>query len=161
MIKRFLLVAFLGLWPAWLWAETRYVQVESTRLLKKPSAFSSAMAVLKYQSPVEIIKPVRAYYLVKAANVVGFVPRSSLAVKKPVYAAKLSGSYLSQDEVAMATKGFNAQVEADYRQGNPQLNYTNIDRWEEQTRVPDPFKTFLDFRQLGHLGEFSARGGAE
>lgn len=144
--------------PALAWAEPMYVQVDKTRLLAKPSAFAKARATLAYRTQVDVRGKQGAYYLVQTAQGAGFVAAASLNPKKPKYAARLSGDYVSSEEVAMATKGFNAQVETDYRQKNPSLPYGDLDRWEKATTVAEPVKRYEDFRRVGKLGEFQTGG---
>lgn len=163
MIKRAWMVGMLlaCLLPAWAGAEVKYVQVNQTRLLERPTAFSKAKAVLPYRAAVEVLGQKGAFYYVRSGKTLGYVAQRSLVVAKPAYAAKSSGSYVSSDEVAMATKGFNQQVEAEYRRGNPELAYAELDRLEKATHYPDPAKTFKAFRQTGQLGEFQSGGGGQ
>ncbi|MEW6515564.1 MAG: hypothetical protein AB1439_01485 [candidate division FCPU426 bacterium] len=165
MLKRVFAMVVLLAWfiPAWAQAEVKYVQVNQTRLLERATAFSKAKAVLPYRTAVDVLGQQGAYYLVKAGKAKGYVAQRSLTVKKPAYSTSGSGSreYVSSDEVAMATKGFNQQVEAEYRRGNPDLAYAELDRLEKATACPDPGKTYKAFRKAGCLGEFQKGGGAQ
>jgi hypothetical protein len=147
--------------PGWAGAAVKYVQVSQTRLLERATAFSKTKAVLQYRAAVEVLGQQGAYYFVKSGKLQGYVAQRSLVVTKPAYTAKSSGVYVSSDEVAMATKGFNAQVESEYRQGNPDLAFEELDRLIKATSYPDPNKTFKAFRQAGRLGEFQAGGGSQ
>jgi len=139
----------------------QYVQVDKTRLLAKPSAFSKAKTVLLYRAKVEVLGRKGAYIRVRVESGEGYVPERSLGLKKPVYSAKLSKQYVSSDEVAMATKGFNAQVESEYRRTNPTLDYDNLNQLEKVTACPDPAAAHAAFRKSGKLGEFCEGGDAE
>lgn len=163
MLKRAFIVVVLLAWsiPGQAVAEVKYVQVNQTRLLERPTAFSKAKAVLPYRAAVEVLSQKGAFYYVRSGKTLGYVAQRSLVVTKPTYSAKGSGSYVSSDEVAMATKGFNQQVEAEYRQGNPDLAYAELDRLEKATGYPDPNQTFKAFRKAGRLGEFQSGGGAQ
>jgi hypothetical protein len=154
-------ILFASLLPGWAGAEVKYVQVSQTRLLERATAFSKSKVVLPYRAPVEVLGQQGAYYLVKSGKLQGYVAQRSLAITKPAYTAKSSGVYVSSDEVAMATKGFNAQVESEYRQGNPDLAFEELDRLIKATTYPDPSKTFKAFRQAGRLGEFQSGGGSQ
>lgn len=160
-MKRFcvLLVLFLSL-PALAWAEVMYVQVAKTRLLTKPSAFSRSKATLSYRTKVEVITKTGAYFKVKTKRGTGYVPKRSLVVTKPKYSSRLKGKYISSEEVALATKGFNEQVESDYRRQHNNLPYAALDQLEKDTNYSDPVKTFKTFRKKGKLGEFLT-GGAK
>jgi hypothetical protein len=139
-------------------AEDLYVKVEKARVLKRPSAFAPALTTLPYRTRVQILGKSGTYYQVKTKKGKGYLAKTSVAVSRPVYLSELKGQYLSSDEVAMATKGFNAQVEAEHRQANPKLAYSQLDRWIKLTTYTDPGEQFLTFRQNGALGEFSSQG---
>ena len=104
-------VLVLGL-PGLALADTQYVQVEKARLLEKPSAFSRAKGILGYRTAVEVLGQTGGYCRVRTKTASGYLPAHSLAVTQPAFTSKLSKEYVSSDEVAMATKGFNAQVES-------------------------------------------------
>lgn len=142
------------------WAEesVKYIQLEKARLLEKPSAFSRTVALLPYRTAVQVLATRGAYCQVRAGKRRGFIAEYSLNTKKPNYAASISGNYATSEEVAMATKGFNAQVEAEYRTQNPNLPYDLLDRLEAATRVADPQAEFQSFRQAGKLGEYQSDG---
>lgn len=142
-------------------AETKYVQVDKTRLLTKPSAFSKAKATLPYRTRVDVLGQEGAYARVRTGAGEGYLPARSLSAAKPAFTAKLSKQYVSSDEVAMATKGFNAQVESEYRRKNPALPYDELDRLEKQTSYPDAASAFLAFRKTGKLGEYREGGDAQ
>jgi hypothetical protein len=139
-------------------AEVKYVQVEKARLLKKPSAFSATLATLPYRTSVEIISKQGAFYCVQAKAGKGYIAEASLTLKQPKFSSKLAGRYVSSEEVATATKGFNAQVESEYRQKNPELKYAVLDQIEAQTRYVNPQSEFFAFRKQGKLGEFQKGG---
>jgi hypothetical protein len=155
-----ILLLALGL-AATAWAEIQYVQVEKTRLLSRASAFSKAKVVLPYRTRVETLGRQGAFIQVRTASGTGYVSARSLSDTKPAYSAKLSREYVSSDEVAMATKGFNAQVEAEYRHSNPNLAYDDLNRLEKQTTYADPAAAFQTFRKTGRLGEYRPGGDAE
>jgi hypothetical protein len=157
-----LIFGVLGLMaiPLMAFSETMYVQVEKARLLEKPSSFARCKKNLTYQMPVEVIALQGAFYEVTYQQKHGYLSQRSLTGTKPVYSAKLSKEYVSSEEVALATKGFNAQVEAEYRQKNPALAYKALDRLEVATTYSDEANHFTEFRKTGHLGE-NAKGGSQ
>ncbi|MBN1595937.1 SH3 domain-containing protein, partial [candidate division FCPU426 bacterium] len=128
------------------------------RLLSRPSAFSSAKATLPYQTAVEVLGREGSYCKVKTARGQGYVTKLSLADKKPAYSARLKKDYVSSDEVALATKGFNEQVEAQYRREHAQLPYPEVDKLEKETHYADPAAEFKLFRKQGRLGEYQEGG---
>lgn len=64
------------------------------------------------------------------------------------------------DEVALAGKGFNRQVESEYRQGHPGMHYDWID-WMETIRIePAEMQTFKDAGESAAVGQ-APGGGAQ
>lgn len=64
---------------------------------------------------------------------------------KQVDVSSLSGSRrsVSGDEVALAGKGFNPQVERSYKAKHPELNFQAIDRIEENSVSEEAIKKFI------------------
>jgi len=58
----------------------------------------------------------------------------------------------SEDELTLAGKGFNAQVEKEYRQRNSDLDYRAIDRMEGLTVTSAEVQRFLREGNLGKGG---------
>jgi hypothetical protein len=158
-MKRIVVCFILMLLPLSLWAEVRHVQVEKTRLLKKPTSFSPVAATLNYRTAVEVVSKQGGFYCVQTKQGRGYISEASLTVKQPKFSSKLSGEYVSSEEVATATKGFNAQVESEYRKSNPNLQYAVVDQIESHTHYANPQTAFSAFRKQGKLGEF--QGGGE
>jgi len=65
------------------------------------------------------------------------------------------GSDASAEEVAAATKGFNKQVEAEYKKKNAKLDYDQVNSLLERTAFENPKENLEGFREKGKLGEFS------
>jgi hypothetical protein len=158
-MKTFWLCLLLLLLPMAALAEVRYVQVEKARLLKRASAFSALVAVLPYRTKVEVLNPQGAFFRVQAKQGKGYLAAASLTVNQPKFTSQTSVGNVTSDEVATATKGFNAQVESEYRQQNPNLPYAVLDRLEAQTTCPEPQSAYKSFRKQGKLGEFQNGGG--
>jgi hypothetical protein len=60
----------------------------------------------------------------------------------------------SNDELALAGKGFNEQVEASFKAKNPNLDYTSINRMEAVTISAEEMQRFLS------EGGLTPQGGA-
>ncbi len=158
-MKRFVFLSLgLFLFPMILNAEVRYVQIDKARLLKQPSAFGAAVGTLSYRTSVEVLGQKGPYMYVQTKLGKGYLAESSLTLKKPKFASRISGEYVSSEEVATATKGFNSQVESEYRKSNPKLPYNLLDQLESETKYPSPQTMFVAFRKHGKLGEFKEGG---
>lgn len=136
--------------------DVRYISVSGTRLLSRHSAFSKTIDRLDAGTQVTVIKKYGSYLKVKTSDSQGWIAARSVQTKKPKigYSDKKT-SDTSSEEVAAATKGFNSDVEGQYKKDNPKLDYDGLDKIEARTTVADPVKDLADFREKGKLGEFS------
>src|SRR3989337_247637 len=85
-----------------------------------------------YNDVLEVISKEGDWYQVKFKGVQGCIHKSSIE-KKSISLSKLVGSEkqsTSGDEVALAGKGFNPQVETLYKKENTHLNFQAVDRIE-------------------------------
>ncbi len=138
-------------------AERSFVQVDGTRLLQRDFAFSRTLARLKAGQEVRVLQTRGDYDLVLAGSRRGWIPLMALKGHRPqIGYSSQAGGQASTEEVAAATKGFNSDVEAEYKARNPSLDYSQLDRLEALTRFADPLDELRGFRRSGRLGEFSA-----
>ena len=84
------------------------------------------------------------WYLVSARGVSGCIHKS--AVESRNFASsgrKASTGGASVDEVSLAGKGFNPQVEAGYRKADKNLNYAAVDEIVKYTVSENSLETFV------------------
>jgi hypothetical protein len=81
---------------------------------------------------------------------------SALTEKKIVFTAgaKDVQTSASSNEVALAGKGFNKQVENEFKGKNPNINYAWIDRMEKFVVSEKQIKQFLKEGELSPEGGF-------
>ncbi len=155
MWKRWIMVmGFSASFPEIASADVMRVQIERARLLTRPSAFSPAKAFLKYGTEIEPRGKTGAYYRVSTAKGEGYLHVAVVTRQRLVMVQKTADAAASSEEVAMATKGFNAQVEASYREDHPDLRFDLVDDVEAKVDILDPVKRFARFRRVGKLGEY-------
>ena len=156
--KRWLMVAVLALAGlAALWAAPMSVIVKETQIRATPSYMGKILAVAKYGDRLEVVSEQSGWAKVNlpSGKGQGWVHISALSAKQVVLKAGEAGatSGASSGEVALAGKGFNKEVEAQYRD-ETQLDYTWIDRMEGYRVSPEQVLAFL---QAGGLPQ----GGAQ
>lgn len=79
----------------------------------------------------------------------GWLHESAITSKKIVVSAKgPTGDRADDRDIAAAGKGFNPQVESEYRKSNPTANYAAVDRMEKLVASD---KTVEDFVRDGNL----------
>ncbi|MCU0918157.1 MAG: SH3 domain-containing protein [Planctomycetes bacterium] len=131
------------------------VQVRSGKVYPKPSYLGTVIATVEYGAQVQAGTLEKGWYPVTTADgKSGWLHESALSKKRIVMRAGTTdvGTGVSSDEVALAGKGFNAQVEAKLRQEG-KLDYTWVDRMSEMKVEMDAVAQFLT---QGHLA-----GGAQ
>lgn len=132
--------------------------VKEAKAYGTPSSFGKVVATLKYTNPVTILEEKSGWLKVTfAGNKQGWIHSSAVSSGNTTIAAGSSdkNTGASSDEVALAGKGFNKEVEAKYKKDNAKIDYSWIDRMEGYKVTPDQIIDFLT------QGKLNADGGAE
>lgn len=149
------MLVLLGVYAA---AETMMsVQVKETKVRATPTFMGKILATLVYGDRVKVLEEQRGWFKVEAPSGNGWVSSSALSKKRIVLqaGAKDVETGASSSEVALAGKGFNEQVEDQYKK-DTKLDYTWVDRMETFVYLPNDLISFL---QAGGLKPFE--GGVE
>lgn len=145
---KYILIVLLFL-PSFSYAELLSIQVKQTFLRAKPSFLSKVIAKVQYAQQLEKKKVKNSWYLVKSiqGKYIGWIHSSALSKKTIVLKSsqKIANSSVSQSEVLMAGKGFNKQVETEYKRQNRRLDFTLVDKIEN--------KKYLNRSQLIHFAK--------
>jgi len=106
------------------------VQVKAAQLRNGPSFLAPVVAVLDYGTRVEVVTEQNGWTQVQAAAGGGWVHASALTAKSLSLAAGKTTAVKDarSDELALAGKGFNREVEAQYRLKTGGAGYAWIDR---------------------------------
>jgi SH3-like domain-containing protein len=126
------------------------IQVRNCKVRATPSQLGATVATLDYGVVVQAGASQKGWYPVTTADgKTGWVHESALS-KKPIAmraGANDAATGVSNDEVALAGKGFNEQVEAKLRREG-KLDYTWVDRMAAFNMSADQL---MKFRLQGHL----------
>jgi uncharacterized protein YgiM (DUF1202 family) len=109
------------------------VQVRDARLRAKPSALGATVATLAYGASVTQLQVKGDWYQVKdGAGRTGWLHVSAVTTKKIVMKSGTGtvSSHASGEDVALAGKGFNPEVESAYRKENPSADFRAVDAME-------------------------------
>jgi len=126
------------------------IQVRTGKVRATPSQLGAVVATVDYGAKVQAGTPERGWYPVTTPDgKTGWLHESALS-RKPI--AMRAGTTdaatgVSSDEVALAGKGFNEQVEAKLR-SEGKLDYTWVDRMAAFQVAADQIARF---RTQGHL----------
>lgn len=137
-------------------AETLSVAVKAGALRTTPQIFAPITATLAYADRVDVLERKGAWVRVRTGSRgVGWIHASALSNKKLALKAGQGAvrSAASEDELTLAGKGFNAQVEKEFRQRNRTLDFSAIDRMEGLTVAPVEVQRFLREGQLEAGGQ--------
>lgn len=140
-----------------LFAETLVVRIQSTYVRKEPKFYSSPLATLRAGESVTQISSQAGWFKVRTSQgVEGWIHSQSVATGKFKVSAMDQSLKMSTsaDEVALAGKGFNKQVEDEYKSRNKGISFVEVERMLKIKVTPDELRRFL---MDGKLAEF---GGA-
>jgi uncharacterized protein YgiM (DUF1202 family) len=145
-----ILFASLMVFPDLAAAKILSVQVKEGQLRSTPSFLGKTVARVTYGEKVTVIEDRGAWQKVTTGNrIQGWIHASALTTQKITL---LSGAAnvktgTTSGELALAGKGFNAQVEAEFK-SKSKLDFTWVDRMEKLTVQPAQMEAFL---KEGHI----------
>jgi uncharacterized protein YgiM (DUF1202 family) len=122
---------------------TRYVAVQTTALKSSTGFFSSNLGTLSFGDAVTLVREDGKWSNIRFGNLTGWVETSKLSVRRII---TTNSTGVSATEVALAGKGFTAEMEAEYRRSG--LDYSMVDSMEQAIV---PLDDLLRFINEGHL----------
>jgi len=154
---RLAIVGALGLTGVAL-ANRMSVQVQDGQVRATPSFLGAVVARLPYGATVEAQPEQNGWVQVQTTSgEQGWMHASSLTTK--TIAMSAGGGNVqtgaSSDELALAGKGFNSDVEKEFKKQNPQSNFAAVDRMVKIKVTTREMQAFLN------EGEIKPAGGAK
>ncbi len=131
------------------WARTLTVSQPNQQIYQEPNFASTPLAAVPQGARVNLIRQEGEWYKVDYQGTIGWLHRQAVPEAAPAkvdLSRMLFGGPVKEtrsDEVALAGKGFTPEVEASYRQKNPNLNYALVDRVESITIDPARLQKFI------------------
>lgn len=131
------------------------VQVRDGQVRATPSFLGKLVGTLHYGDRVTSLDKNGDWNEVSAPGLHGWMHQSALTKSAVSFQAGGQNAPLaaSGDELALAGKGFNKQVENAFKAKNPQLDYAWVDRMETMKVSPEEMARFLQ------QGGLSPEGG--
>lgn len=155
MIYLFVLTAALFVVPAVpavpAGTDTLNVQVRSGKLREQPSFLGKIVAEVAYGDQLRILREQGEWRLGRTCTGrEGWIHVSALTDDKIVLAAGTGEveTGASSDELALAGKGFNAQIEEEFRAQNQEIDFAWVDRMEKFTVSSEEMIGFLQTGQV-------------
>jgi hypothetical protein len=142
MVFVYLLVVFTGFAEP---PKTMSVQVKEGQLRSTPSFLAEILAKPPYGDRVEIIQDKGPWKKVTNRGIQGWMHISALTTKSIVLKAGTANvqTTATGSEIALAGKGFNEEVEKQYKNSNRNLDYAWVDRMEKFQVSSDQMQAFL------------------
>jgi hypothetical protein len=132
------------------------IQVKNGDVRSSPSFLGKIVAQLKYGDQVVVQNVKGPWVLIDRpeGSTDGWMHSSALSVKKIVLNPGPSDveQAASSDEITLAGKGFNQQVENDFKSKNPQVDFTWINKMEKMTVSQNQIQAFIKEGQLAPKG---------
>jgi len=133
---------------------------KQTSIRKDKQFFSPAVAVASFKDKLDVLGQDADWYKVSYKGKTGWVHTSAVSGKPledesaekkkgfSLFGKKKDPQEVSQDDVALAGKGFNEQVEGEYKKKNPNLDFKTVDEME---KINVDEKTLAGFVKSGKL----------
>lgn len=149
-MKRWILLLFTLCFSISASAQMMSVQVKKSVLKDAPSFLAKNITTLSYGDQVTQIKQKGDWIQIDTTLKKGWLHASALTDRKVILrsGSQRASTTVSSNEVMLAGKGFNAQVESKYRQKNPQMRFDLVDKME---RYPTSSEAERTFAQRGKL----------
>lgn len=127
------------------------VQVEKAQIRQRPSFLSKVITSVPYGTTVQTTGVRGSWTAVALTNAqTGWIPTASLTAHHLQKKATNSqiGTTATTQEISLAGKGFNEQVENKYKQKNRQLRFDLVDQIEKRAVSDYEIKRFIREGQL-------------
>lgn len=145
-------LCLLGLAATALAAQVMSVQVRSGQLREKPSYLGRLVTLLPYGDPVRLEAEEGEWRRVTSVkqNKSGWMHQSALTEQEIILRPTNRDveSAARSDELALAGKGFNKQVEEQYQE-EKDLDYSLVDEMEGFSVAQDDIQAFIKSGELG------------
>ena len=132
------------------------IQVKNGDVRSSPSFMGKIVDQLKYGDQVAVQNVKGSWYFIDRpeGSTDGWMHSSALSVKKIVLNPGASDveQAASSDEITLAGKGFNQQVENDFKSKNPQVDFAWINKMEKMTVSQNQIQAFIKEGQLSPKG---------
>jgi hypothetical protein len=130
--------------------ETARVVTRENAIRESCRFFAPIKVKVKYNDVLKVLSKEGDWFRVRFRKVEGCIHKSAVE-EKTFSLSGLTGTKApsaSSDEVALAGKGFNPQVEKSYKQNHPNLDFGKVDMIEKYAVPEDSLR---DFAKAGGL----------
>lgn len=121
------------------------VQVKQGAVRSAPSYTGKVLGTLEYGRQVQVSEAKSPWLMVTGGGVSGWMHESALSKKKIVLSAGegTAQTGASSEELALAGKGFNSDVEAQFKAQNRNIDFAAVDRMEHRKITQEEKALFI------------------
>jgi uncharacterized protein YgiM (DUF1202 family) len=124
------------------------VQVREAQIRSTPSFLGKITARVRYGEKLTVMAEQKGWMKVKknaTANIEGWVHGSTLSTVKVILKSgdQATTGKASNQEVALAGKGFNEKIEGGYATNHQNLDYKWVDKMEQLAPNPEELEKFI------------------
>ena len=127
------------------------VRVLTAKVMKSPKFIGPAAGDVSRGSQLTFQEAKGDWYRV-TGSVEGWIHKTNLTERQVTLSSKPGGDGIgsaSRDEVELAGRGFTPQVEGEYRNKNPSLDFSHVDKIEKTSIDPGELEAFVAQGKLG------------
>ena len=120
------------------------VRALKARIMAGPEFLGTTVATVKRGARVQVISAKGSWYQVSYQGRRGWIHKNRVTEKIIKLSSGDTGSGITRGEAELAGRGFSPQTEAGFRQKNPNLDYSHVDKIQEADVDPASVQTFRD-----------------
>ena len=120
------------------------VRALQARMMAALQFLGSSVSTLKRGAQVTVVKTSGSWYLVSYQGQQGWVHENRVTDKVIKLSSGETGSGTTRGEAELAGRGFSPKTEAAFKSKHPKLDYTHLDRMQEQDVDPASVEKFLE-----------------
>lgn len=125
------------------------IRVLSAKVMKSPKFIGPSTGTVSRGDQLTVKQVKGDWYLVEG-SFNGWIHKSNVTEGKVALSSKPGGSggNVNRDEVELAGRGFTPQVEQQYKDKNPNLDFSHVDAIEKTSVDPTELEAFVTEGQL-------------
>lgn len=132
-------------------AETLRVATKENAVRENCRFLAPVKSRVQYGDELEVLSKEGDWFKVKFKNVKGCIHKNAVTDKAVTLSdVSTKGHAASSDEVALAGKGFNPEVEKSYKSKHPELDFNTVNSIEEYGVQEEQLRLFI---QAGGLSQ--------
>lgn len=152
MKVKLFLISFLviSVAPLFAFGETAKIVTKNNFIREYCKFYAPVKASVRYDDLLEVISTNGDWFKVRVGEIEGCIHKSAIVRQRPIRPVLLGVDIepTSEDEVALAGKGFNYEVEESYKNSHPEMNFSLLDLIENYEVDENKIIEFINHGKL-------------